>query len=393
MARVEELVEAEDAEFRREPAKNSAVTSEVNRIQDQAKLNAKRNGPNRPHNRNQTRDSRSECSRCGRKGHSGKDAKCPAADKKCNKCGATGHFAAKCYSKKRAADSNENRAARPEKQQKTTEEVQWIENIVPTEDQDFTDEEDVYAISTGEDKGNSVNCTVGDVMVKAIIDSGCRCNLVDEKTWTMLKTHNAIMYNERNGSDKTFKAYGGHELTVIGMFEAYISAAGTGTNATFYVIAGKGQFLMGRETAQVLNVLLMRTDVNAISDSGIFPKMKGIMIDIPIRRDVKPVAQPHRRVPVPLEKVVNEKIDKMVAQGIVEKVKGPSKWISPLVVVPRSHSDEIRVCVDMRRANLAVERENFVMPTFDDILPHLNKAKLFSKIDIKNAFHQVSMNF
>lgn len=94
-----------------------------------------------------------------------------------------------------------------------------------------------------------------------------------------------------------------------------------------------------------------------------------------------------RRVPVPLEQAVNERIDKMVKQGM-----GPSKWISPLVVVPRSNSDDIRIFVDMRRANEAVERENHPLPTSDDLLPHLAKAKFFSKIDIKNAFHQVEIS-
>lgn len=110
MARVEELIEAEDAEFRRERANTSVATtpaSEVNRIQDRPKFNAKRNAQNRSYGRNQTRDSQpSECGRCGRKGHSGKDANCPAIHKKCLKCGATGHFAKKCFSKKRATSEN-----------------------------------------------------------------------------------------------------------------------------------------------------------------------------------------------------------------------------------------------------------------------------------------------
>lgn len=115
-----------------------------------------------------------------------------------------------------------------------------------------------------------------------------------------------------------------------------------------------------------------------------------VILDIPIIQDAKPVVQAYRRVPVPLEKAVNKKIAEMLDQGIVEKVSGPSKWISPLVVVPRNNSDEIRICVDMRRANKAVERENHPLPTFEDFLPHLSKAKVYSKIDIKNAFHQVN---
>lgn len=134
------------------------------------------------------------------------------------------------------------------------------------------------------------------------------------------------------------------------------------------------------------------SSVNAIStsDDGTKPlgTIKGIIIDLPIRLDVKPVAQPYRRVPVALEKLVDERIEQMVSQGIIEPVHGVSKWVSPLVVAPKG-TDDVRICVDMRRANLAVERENHPLPTMDDFLPHLGEAKWFSKLDVKQAYHQV----
>ena len=40
---------------------------------------------------------------------------------------------------------------------------------------------------------------------------------------------------------------------------------------------------------------------------------------------------------------------------IIEPVEGPTPWVSPVVVVPKQN-DEIRLCVDMRRANEAIFR-------------------------------------
>lgn len=114
---------------------------------------------------------------------------------------------------------------------------------------------------------------------------------------------------------------------------------------------------------------------------------KDIIVDIPIRPDVVPIIQPYRRIPVALEKLVDSKIDELLAQGVIEKVNEPSKWVSPVVVVPKG--DDIRICADMRRANEAVERENHPLPTIEDFLPSLAKAKVFSRLDVKNAFHQV----
>ena len=38
--------------------------------------------------------------------------------------------------------------------------------------------------------------------------------------------------------------------------------------------------------------------------------------------------------------------------GVIGKAEKASKWISPMVVVPKG--DDIRICIDMRRANQAV---------------------------------------
>jgi hypothetical protein len=47
---------------------------------------------------------------------------------------------------------------------------------------------------------------------------------------------------------------------------------------------------------------------------------------------------------------------------IIEQVDGPTPWVSPIVVVPNK-TGEIRLCVDMREANKAVQREKHPMPT------------------------------
>lgn len=52
----------------------------------------------------------------------------------------------------------------------------------------------------------------------------------------------------------------------------------------------------------------------------------------------------------------------------------------------------IRICVDMRRANTANLHENHPLPTMDKLLLKMKSAKYFSKLDIKDAFHQVELH-
>ena len=59
--------------------------------------------------------------------------------------------------------------------------------------------------------------------------------------------------------------------------------------------------------------------------------------------------------------------------------------------MPKPKKGAIRLCLDMRKANEAVLRERHVIPRLD-ILPELNKATVFSKIDLKEGYHQIELH-
>ncbi len=48
----------------------------------------------------------------------------------------------------------------------------------------------------------------------------------------------------------------------------------------------------------------------------------------------------------------------------------------------------IRICVDMRAANQAIERERHPVPTVEDLIVDLNGATVFSKIGLNQEYHQ-----
>ena len=75
----------------------------------------------------------------------------------------------------------------------------------------------------------------------------------------------------------------------------------------------------------------------------------------------------------------------------VKKVSGPSSRVSPVVVVPKPSGD-IRLCVDMRQANMIVKRERFPILTIDEVLQDLNQSKLFSKLDLTSPYHQIELS-
>ena len=119
-------------------------------------------------------------------------------------------------------------------------------------------------------------------------------------------------------------------------------------------------------------------------------KLKNFQLRIPIDETVKPVIQPIRRIPYHLREKLDRKLNELVDLDIIEPVDGPSQWISPVVVIPKKNGD-VRICVDMRRANQAVTRERYPIPTVDEVIQDLNQSKVFSKLDIQLAYHHIEL--
>jgi len=74
----------------------------------------------------------------------------------------------------------------------------------------------------------------------------------------------------------------------------------------------------------------------------------------------------------------------------VEKVTTPTDWISNIVVV--TTPNKIQICFDPKDLNKAVICPKYQMPTLDELLSKLSKAKVFSTLDAKDGFYQVGLD-
>ena len=80
----------------------------------------------------------------------------------------------------------------------------------------------------------------------------------------------------------------------------------------------------------------------------------------------------------------------LLQQDIIERVNEPCNWISPMLV---RREDKLRISIDMRRANEAISREKHPnISTMDDFLHNFNGCTIFSRLDIKQAFHQTEVS-
>ena len=74
----------------------------------------------------------------------------------------------------------------------------------------------------------------------------------------------------------------------------------------------------------------------------------------------------------------------------MEKVNIPTEWISSMVVV--STPSKMRISLDPQDLNKVVIRPKYQMPTLDELLPKLSKAKEFTTLVAKDGFYQVGLD-
>ncbi|GFU71201.1 retrovirus-related Pol polyprotein from transposon 297 [Trichonephila clavipes] len=86
---------------------------------------------------------------------------------------------------------------------------------------------------------------------------------------------------------------------------------------------------------------------------------------------------------------VNAQVDEWVKNGIVEPCSSP---FASQVVIVKKKDGKSRVCIDYRRLNRKLIKDNYPLPLIDDILDCLQNAKIFTTLDQKNLFFHVAVN-
>ena len=339
----------------------------------------------------QQRGSR-KCFQCG--GNYPHSSACPAKNRKCNKCQKMGHYAKVCRS----------RFHKSKPQQTSVNELQCNTSDTDSDSssqQIFMIKNDSYA------KRPEINVKINGQIVKVLIDTGASVNIVSldiaKKLGVKIHPCNIALYTFNSRT----------KLPVNGKFRATIQHKGKRDLCDFVVVQCQSSIL-GYKSASDLGVVKIVYSVseNNISSntsskgkqentnniykqypnifSGKLGKMKGVEVKLHVNDEITPVKQTHRRIPFHQRKNVEEAVKKLIKNDVVEPAVGPTTWINPVVVVPKRNG--IRLCIDMREANLAISRERHLMPTLDEIIHDLNGCAYFSKIDLKEGYHQLKLH-
>lgn len=116
-------------------------------------------------------------------------------------------------------------------------------------------------------------------------------------------------------------------------------------------------------------------------------KLHNHQVKLHIDATVKPVNVPPRSIPYHLQTRAQDVIDQMIRDDVIEEhpPNEPAPWVSNAVLAPKSDGS-IRITLDARNANKAIQSTNIPIPNYEDIKSKLTNCKLFSKMDFKSAF-------
>ncbi|XP_062541405.1 uncharacterized protein K02A2.6-like [Armigeres subalbatus] len=305
------------------------------------------------------------CGRCGAYRHPSNSLNCPALKARCNQCGRIGHFARKCRESQQGSSKQSNNWRRVAKEANSLQEDgSWVEEL-PHKPKS----EDINKSGKNPNADGVITCLIDNYPVEFLVDSGSSINTISMDIWTKLKAARPKLSKKKFSNDRRFTAYASQDaLKVLVVFEAWISVnpAKPESYAEFFVIDRASRCLLSKRTAEDLKVLKVGLDVQNIATNWEpFPKFPGVQVKLSIDRSIE-----------------------MLRVDIIE---GVPEWISPMVVVPKG-TDDVRLCINMKYPNQAIQREHFPLPVIETLLNKLKGCKFFSRLDITAAYHHVELH-
>ncbi|XP_043068710.2 uncharacterized protein [Drosophila bipectinata] len=100
------------------------------------------------------------------------------------------------------------------------------------------------------------------------------------------------------------------------------------------------------------------------------------------------VSQPPYRIPEPKKEVVAKMLDELLQQDIIQP--STTEYASPVVLIKKPNGSD-RLCVDYRRLNKLLKKENFPVPNIEERLQEAKQFKYFTSLDLNSGYYQIEV--
>lgn len=340
-----------------------------------------------------------ECWNCGQAHEIANKEACPAYGKECRKCHKKHHFASKCWSKM----PPHQRSVRAVDIEDTEEEEVFPMEVVAVH------LDDSQLVKLKVESGNYIRFQP---------DTGAQCNVIPLTIYK--KATRDFILSHIIPAQASITAYGGHTIQVAGSVRLKVWRGEYHCKLDCKLVdCDNIRPLLGRKACLGMNIITYLDNdsmnkpstrnaaVFALEAVGyaskeqlivhhprVFEEGVGILkgeYHIRLRTDAVPTQHSPRRVPVALRDSLKGTLDDLVKRQIITPVTEPTPWINSIVVVPKKNGT-LRICLDPRDLNRYIQRENYQLPTIEDIAMRLDKAKVFTVLDVRSGFWHVQLD-
>ena len=112
--------------------------------------------------------------------------------------------------------------------------------------------------------------------------------------------------------------------------------------------------------------------------------------DIDLAIELQPGKEPPYRPIYPLSprelETLKEQLEENLKKGFIRESKSPAG--APILFIPKKDKG-LQLCTDYRGLNTITIKNRYPLPLITEIMDRVTRATCFSKIDLKDAYHQI----
>ena len=367
-----------------------------------------------PHQADRCPHRQATCYACGKMGHIKRACKSkrPVMEKSFQANRSQGKAGAKESSQDRGRGSQvgssknrmQNHQSPRKRSQRSNRSTHMIETETENNDNGKASSAELYTVE-GEDLDSvpTVEFNISDNVIPFVVDTAAAVSVISEKEY-----RNSLCHIPLQRSSMKLTGYGRHQIPVLGRIQVRVQYKSSAYYLPLVVVQGDNVALMGRnwlrrvridwgelfevglssQTPDLQEVLAQHG--NVFKPSGPGDRIREFQAEVKVKEDVQPTFCKARPVPYAQLEVVEKELDRLEKAGMIRKVKN-SKWAAPIVVVPKSDGS-VRLCGDYKQTvNKVLEEDTYPLPTCEDLFANLAGGKVFSKIDLSNAYLQLEL--
>ena len=380
-----------------------------------------------------TRQTSHNCRNCGQPWTIDHRSKCQAMGQTCRLCNKPNHFARVCKSHlNRQTNTQRVNEIVNNNLEAVTEDVNniSIDNEVHSQ---YTNSEDDYSVnmlSPEKDKTTPAKLEIqyGNSRYWVMVDSGSSASLITERMAKEIEERDSNTWWSHTTNPVQLRSYTNDPIRNKGTLYSDIQCNGWNAGrADLIVVPNSHRAIIGRDLFQALGITLHQQDPTNVEAKTIYnisaPSTCPLKQEIAIKyknltsrigRSVNhkvkskfksyytPIHQKGRRIPLHLEKEVEEELKKLQTNGHITKLDKCSEefFISPIVITVK-RDKSIKLAMDAKTINKAINKNKYQMHNIDCLMDSIAQTitqasddgeVLFSTIDLRYAYSQLPLD-